>query len=154
MLKDSSNMSKMANWRATVERIVGAPPGTDKGFSPQDMAPHATVVFTTLSTWEIVCQEVLDTVHPLIYHERAREELRRRGITDAEFLEMRRFAWLTAGWLNFEKMLWDWCSLDEEDIYRALEWQYSEGWISQAERDRCLAFARRYDGRYDDSVSR
>jgi hypothetical protein len=72
-----------------------------------------------MTTWEIVCEEMVDTQHPRIYFERAREELRKRGITDAEFTEMRRFAWLTAGWLNFEMMLWDWCGLDQQDIYRA-----------------------------------
>jgi hypothetical protein len=136
---------KIAAWTATVDQIVREPPGTDEGFSAEDIARNATVVFTTLSTWEIVCEEVLDTVHPRIYHERAREELRRRGIRDTEYIEMRRFAWLTAGWLNFEKMLWDWCSLNEDDIYRAIEWQYSEGWISGAERDRCIEFTKRYD---------
>lgn len=120
-------------------------PGTDEGFSPEAIVRYATVVFTELSTWAIVCEEVLDTVHPQIYYERAREELRRRGITDAEFSEMRRFAWLTAGWLNFEKMVWDWCSLNEDDIYRAIAWQFDERWISQAERDRCIEFAQRYD---------
>jgi hypothetical protein len=57
---------------------------------------------------------------------------------------MRRFAWLTAGWLNYEKMLWDWCSLDGKDVYRAIEWQYSDGWISKADRDRKREFADRY----------
>jgi hypothetical protein len=139
------NSEKMVAWTTAVERIVRQPPGSDESFSPEDIARNTTVVFTRLTTWEIVCEEVLDTVHPRIYHERARDELRRRGITDAEFVEMRRFAWLTAGWLNFQKMLWEWCSLDEDDICRAIEWQYSEGWISQVERDRYLAFVQRYD---------
>ena len=40
------------------------------------------------------------------------------------------FAWRTAGWLNFDKMVWDWCGLDEADILRAIEWQLEEGVVS------------------------
>jgi hypothetical protein len=134
----------MAAWTAKVDQIVREPPGTDDGFSPDDIARNAKAVFTKISTWEIVCEEVLDTAHPRVYYDRARDELRHRGISDEEYDAMRRFAWLTAGWLNFEKMLWDWCSLNERDIYRAIDWQFSEGWISQAERDRCTEFAKRY----------
>jgi hypothetical protein len=137
--------AKMAAWTAKVDQIVREPPGTDDGFSPEDIARSARVVFTKLSAWEIVCEEVLDTMHPRVYYERARQELRQRGISDEEYGRMRRFAWLTAGWLNFEKMLWEWCSLNEKDIYQAIRWQFQEGWISRAERDRLLAFAKRYD---------
>jgi hypothetical protein len=134
----------MADWTAKVDRIVRETPGHDEGFSAEAIAQSATAVFTRMSTWAIVFEEVLDTTFPRIYHERARAELSSRGISDAEFAEMRRFAWLTVGWLNFEKMLWDWCSLDESDIYRALDWQYTEGWISRSERDRRIEFAKRY----------
>ncbi len=79
-------------------------------------------------------------------------ELNRRGISDKEYHELRRFAWLTAGWLNYEKMLWDWCSLDVTDIYRAIEWQYSDGWISKNERDRRRLFADRYATGQDSNV--
>jgi hypothetical protein len=51
---------------------------------------------------------------------------------------------MTAGWLSFEKMLRGWTDLDEKDIYRAIEWQYSDGWISAAERTRRMHVARRY----------
>jgi len=44
---------------------------------------------------------------------------------------MRHFAWLTAGWLNFEKALWEWCNLDEGDIRRAIEWQRKDGLIDE-----------------------
>jgi len=135
----------MTAWTAWVDSIVREPPGTDEGFSAEDIARNAGIVFTNFSTWEIVCEEVLDTEHPRIYYARAKDELRRRGISDAEYAEMRRFAWLTAGWLNFEKMLWEWCSLTEQDIYRAIEWQFTDGWIVHAERDRLIEFAKRYD---------
>ena len=118
----------MHNVRATGKDVV-LPPGEAAEFS----------------TWTIICEEVLDTQFARVYFERAREELHRRGITDAEIAEMRRFAWLTAGWLNFERGLWEWCNLDEQDIYRAIEWQYSDGYISADERDRRMEYAKRYD---------
>jgi hypothetical protein len=135
----------MTVWAAKVERIISSPPGSDDSFSPDDIARNAKVTFSKMTTWEIVCEEMVDTRHPCVYFERAREELRRRGINDTEFAEMRRFAWLTAGWLNFEMMLWDWCGLDEQDIYRAIDWQFADGWISADERDRRKDYVRRYD---------
>jgi hypothetical protein len=57
---------------------------------------------------------------------------------------MRAFAWHTAGWLNFAMMLWDWTSLDESDIERAIEWLQGEGQISQQERADMLAFLCRH----------
>ena len=134
----------MATWTAKVDRIVNEPPGTDEGFTQDDIDRNRRASFEKLSTWEIVCEEILDTAHPRIYFERAWIELSRRGISEKEYQEMRRFAWLTAGWLNFEKMLWDWCSLDGSDIYRAIEWQFSDGWISKNERDRRRKFTDRY----------
>ena len=141
----------MARWAAKVDRIVSEPPGTDEGFTQDDINRNGKVSFEKLSTWEIVCEEVLDTAHPRVYFERARLELNRRGISDTEYHELRRFAWLTAGWLNFEKMLWDWCRLDGRDVYRAIEWQFSDGWISKADREHRLAFADRYATRSEQS---
>ena len=139
------NRLKMRQWATKVEKLVRRDPGNDKGFSPVDIERSATSVFSTFSTWSIVCEEVLDTEFPCVYFERAHEELKRRGITADEILEMRRFAWLTAGWLNYEMMLWNWCHLDERDICRAIEWQFSDGWISCAERDRRIEYAKRYE---------
>ena len=145
MLTELANKAKMYAWAATVDRIVSKPPGSDEGFSAKSIERNSKVSFAKFSTWTIICEEVLDTQFPRVYFERAREELHRRGITDAEITEMRRFAWLTAGWLNFECMLWDWCYLDERDIYRAIKLQYDHGYISAAERDRRVAYAKRYD---------
>jgi hypothetical protein len=139
------NQARMAAWTANVNRIVAKPPGNDEGFTPEDIARSAKLDFSRFSSWEIICEEVLDTTFPRAHHERAREELHRRGICNAEIEEMRRVAWLTAGWLNFEKMLWDWCSLSEADIYRAIRWQYREGCIVRSDRDRLIEFTRRYD---------
>jgi hypothetical protein len=139
------NRLRMARWAAEVERIVRSPPGSDDGFTAEQIETYGRSDFSKFSTWSIVCEEVLDTTFPCAYFESARRELRRRGIADDEYAELRRFAWLTAGWLNYEKMLWDWHNLDEHDLQRAIEWQFSEGWIARDERDRRLAFVAKYN---------
>lgn len=138
------NRSKMRFWTAKVDRIVSQPPGTNEGFPQADIDLSRKVTFGQMSTWEIVCEEVLDTAHPHAYYERALSELNRRGICDAEYQKMRHFAWLTVGWLHFEKMVWEWQRFDKQDIDRAIERQFSEGWISKANRDRWREFADRY----------
>jgi hypothetical protein len=135
----------MAAWEIQVERIISKPPGSDEEMSPEAIANHGKATFSKFSTWTIICEEVLDTQFARVYFDRARTELHRRGITDAEITDMRRFAWLTAGWLNFECGLWEWSNLDEEDIYRAIELQYSGGYISAEERARRTAYAKKYD---------
>ena len=130
----------MAAWNAKVEQILRQPAGLDDGFSAEDIAREANTDFSKLSTWEIVCEEVLDTTFPRIHYQRAREELLRRGIAETEIEELRRVAWQTAGWLNFEKQLWDWTSLDEKDLTRAIEWQYRERWITTERRRQLLTF--------------
>jgi hypothetical protein len=88
-----------------------------------------------LSNWEIVCQEILDTEHSHVYYQRCLDELHRRGKSEQEIFEMRRFAWQTAGWLNFPMMVWDWTSLDESDILRAIEWLYDYKQINTEQRN-------------------
>ena len=34
---------------------------------------------------------------------------------------MRILAWQSAGWLNYNLMLWEWCHLDESDMREALK---------------------------------
>jgi hypothetical protein len=58
-----------------------------------------------MSTWALVCEEIVDTEYGQDYYERVVAELFRRGISSQELADMRLFAWQTAGWLNFEKML-------------------------------------------------
>ena len=97
-----------------------------------------------MSTWALVCEEVVDTEYAQEHYEGVVAELLRRGISLPELEEMRVFAWETAGWFNFEKMVWDWCSLDEQDIQKAIQWQLDEGEIDRAEADRRLAYLARY----------
>ena len=54
--------------------------------------------------------------------------------SEHEIVEMRRLAWYTAGWLNFPIMLWDWVSLDETDMLRAIALLHDRNQISQEQR--------------------
>ncbi|WP_428303778.1 hypothetical protein [Lacipirellula sp.] len=96
------------------------------------------------STWELVCEEVVDTEYSSEYYERVLAELYRRGLAPKEVTAMRMFAWETAGWLNFERMLWDWCSLNEADIELAIVWQLEGGEISARKADKMREYLRRY----------
>ena len=69
-----------------------------------------------------------------MYYQKCYDELRKRGKSEQEIFEMRRIAWQTAGWFNFPMMLWDWVSLDESDILRAIELLYDKKQISQKQR--------------------
>lgn len=153
MITELANKAKMALWAAKIERIVSKPPGSDEGFSPESVECESRVTFFKFSTWTIICEEVLDTRFSRVYFERAREELSRRGITDAEIIELRRFAWLTAGWLNFERCLWEWCKLDEQDIYRAIELQHADGHISEAKRNQRIEDVKKNEASAHDCAS-
>ena len=134
----------MLAWAASAREFAAKSPGSDESFSAESIASYAHTDFSKFSAWTIVCEEVLDTLFPRVYFERAHTELRRRGLSDADIAEMRYFAWLTAGWLNYEHMLWDWFNLDENDIVRALEQQYQDDWISAEEREQRLQYVHRY----------
>lgn len=135
----------MARWAAKVDQLVQEAPGSDEGFSPESIERDYEVSFSRYSNWAIVCEEVLDTQFSKAYFARARAELLSRGFVETEIEEMRKFAWLTAGWLNFVCLVWDWCGMDEQDIYRAIERQFSDGYISAEERDSRIAYAKRYE---------
>ncbi|MBI2926203.1 MAG: hypothetical protein HYY24_10925 [Verrucomicrobia bacterium] len=97
-----------------------------------------------MTTWALVCEEVVDTEHSPQHYERVAAELFRRGVSRETLEEMRMFAWETAGWLNFEKLLWDWCSLDERDIEMAIDWQFREGEINEDERRERVAYLQKF----------
>lgn len=94
--------------------------------------------------WELVCEEIVDTEYSPEYYERVLAELYRRGLAPEEVTAMRLFAWETAGWLNFEMMLWDWCSLDETDIERAIDWRLEKGEITAEKAEAMRGYVRRY----------
>jgi len=104
---------------------------------PREPLPHMT-------TWQLVCEEVVDTEHPPEHYERVAAELLRRGLSPTELDDLRVFAWETAGWLNYEQMAWDWCSLGEGDIRRVITAQFEAGELDAPARDRRLAYLDRY----------
>jgi len=91
------------------------------------------------STWALICEETVDTEYPSGWYDDVVAELARRGFSPEQVDRMWRFAWQTAGWLNFDKMLWDWVSLDEKDIKLALDWQLKGGLISRGQYDEAFA---------------
>ena len=99
---------------------------------------------TKMSTWELICEEVVDSEYKEEHYERVVAELLRRGITPAELEEMRVFAWETAGWLNYEKKLWDWTGMDEKDIRRAIDMQLESREIKSEEHARRIAYLEKY----------
>lgn len=92
------------------------------------------------SSWALICEEVLDTDHDDDWYDDILAELTRRGFSYEQIDRMRKFAWQTAGWLNYDKMLWEWVSLDENDIRRALDLQLKDGIITHAEHAERLSF--------------
>jgi hypothetical protein len=102
--------------------------------------PDNTARWEKFSPWALVCEEVLDTDHSADWYDGIVAELHRRGFTPEKIDAMRRFAWETAGWLNYDKMLWDWCSLDEKDIKFALDWQLRDGVITRRQYDEKLSY--------------
>jgi hypothetical protein len=95
--------------------------------------------FGSQSCWSLVCEEIIDTDHEPEGYDAVYAELVRRGFSPAEIDEMRRFAWRTAGWMNYDLILWDWVNLDEGDIRRALDLQLEMRKIKRPEYDDDLA---------------
>jgi hypothetical protein len=98
-----------------------------------------------MPTWTLICEEITDTQHEPLYYERIVAELKRRGIDNKELKKMRLFAWETAGWLNYEKMLWEWVSLGSNDIRKALDCQVNEGEITDEHRREALEYLAKYE---------
>lgn len=99
-----------------------------------------------VSTWELVCVEIVDTRHNDDHEDRCIAELLRRGITTEELQRLRDFAWRTAGWLNFEMMLWDWDTLNEKDILLALDKLAERKEITPAQLTAAQAYVAAYTG--------
>lgn len=95
--------------------------------------------FGSSSCWSLVCEEVIDTDHEPAVYDAVYAELIRRGFQPDEIDAMRRLAWKTAGWMNYDMMLWDWVGLDEGDMRRALEWQLEKRKIGKDEYEIGLA---------------
>ena len=107
--------------------------------------PANKAAWDQLSTWALICEEILDTEREPEWYDDIVAELARRGLDDETVNRMRAFAWMTAGWLNYDMMLWEWVSLDEDDIVRALNMQRSRGLISPAQLAERLLFVEHPD---------
>jgi hypothetical protein len=150
-LNESENSPKsfqdFAAWQDTCDQILTKPfPPKTSDFPKESLERDRKLNLSKLSNWELVCQEILDTEFSHIYYQKCYEELLRRGKSEHEILEMRRFAWYTAGWLNFVLMLWDWVSLDEADIRRAIEWLYDKKHINEEKRIEFEKFLKLHTG--------
>ncbi len=84
-----------------------------------------------LSSWECVLEEVLDTDHEPEGYLRFVNELINRGYSSEDIMNMRIIAWETAGWLNYEMMVWDWCNLNEKDMLDGLKDRFDKKNISK-----------------------
>ena len=130
-----ANFQTFEIWKKTCDEILAKPfPPPSSNYSEEDIKATLNVNLSKFSNWEIICEEILDTEHPHTYLQKCYEELRRRGKSEGEIFEMRRFAWYTAGWFNFPMMGWDWANLSESDIMMAIKWLFDYGQITQAER--------------------
>ncbi len=58
-------------------------------------------------------------------------ELINRGYSSEDIMNMRIIAWETAGWLNYEMMVWDWCNLNEKDMLDGLKDRFDKKNISK-----------------------
>ena len=138
---DFDELKDFRKWQAACATVLAKPfPPDSSSFDSETLERDARVDLSGLSSWALVCQEVLDTEHSHVYLRKCYDELRRRGKSDGEVQEMRKFAWHTAGWLNFPMMVWDWSSLDEKDIARAIDWLVRDGQISEAEKQKMRSF--------------
>lgn len=90
--------------------------------------PHSQSIKAT--TWSLVCEEILDTEDTPSWYDRVVEELYRRDFNHEQIDAMRRFAWATVGWLNYDRYLWEWVLLDERHIELALDQQLLERLIT------------------------
>lgn len=132
-----SDFQTFGAWKNTCDEILTKPfppQYSSSDFSADDIERESQVSFAKLSNWEIVCQEILDTEFSHVYYQKCCDELRKRGKSEQDIFEMRKCAWYTAGWFNFPMMLWDWVSLDESDILRAVELLYDKKQITQEQR--------------------
>jgi hypothetical protein len=136
--ESKSKLAKLQNfeaWKKACDELLDKPfPPQSSNFSTEDIEGALHINFSKFSNWQIICEEILDTEHPHTYLQKGYEELRRRGKSEQEIFEMRRFAWYTAGWFNFPMMVWDWVNLDETDILLAIKWLFDYEQITQEQR--------------------
>jgi hypothetical protein len=102
--------------------------------------PRNKAHWNKFTSWALICEEIVDTEHESDGYDDITAELQRRGFDFEQIDAMRRFAWKTVGWLNYDKMMWEWGRLDEKDIAMALEWQFKDGVITREQFDKGRGF--------------
>jgi hypothetical protein len=128
-------------WNLVVSSILKDPYPPGECPTPGNDEP-AEYHFDQTPLWTLICEEAVDTEYSPLYYQCVYREIMRRGISAEEFKTARKFMWLTAGWLNFKCMLWEWVELGEEDIKKAIELQYHYRWIGKKKRARMLAYVK------------
>jgi len=98
-----------------------------------------------ISTWLLLCEEMVDTEHDPDWHDDIFAELTRRGFSDMEIDKLRAFAWRTAGWLNWAMYMWEWTFLDARDINWALKMQLDKKLITQQQYDESHEYMERIE---------
>jgi hypothetical protein len=125
-----------------VRRIIRSGPIADAQARARDgMAnPKNQAQWDKFTSWGLICEEILDTEHGPDWYDDILAELTRRGFSHDQIDRMRGFAWQTAGWLNYDKILWEWVYLDEADIRTALDFQLNDGVITAAQHADRLSY--------------
>jgi hypothetical protein len=130
-------------WDQSVEKILSNKyPPEKSSYNPTNdsLLRDGNIDFRNSSIWDLFCEEVVDTEHTHIFYQKLIEEIKSRGMSDIEIYQTRKFVWLTAGWMNFEKKVWDWVSITEEDIVRAIEWQNEDKLIDLDQKAKMLEY--------------
>jgi hypothetical protein len=128
-------------WAVRIEKVLAK-----KYPSDAEPNPHQKPQWEKLSNWALICEDILDTEPDPRFLRMCYDELLRRGLDDSTIQEMHRFAWLTAGWLNYEKMLWEWVHLDQGNVERAVQWQFEDKLINDEERCAMIEFIKKHGG--------
>ena len=125
-----------------IEHMIRSGPLTAARVRTQSglVRPKNKAQWDKFSTWSLICEEILDTEHAPDWYDDIIAELDRRGFGVEQIDAMRRFAWKTVGWLNYDKMLWEWCWLEEKHIRLALDWQLRDGTITREQHQTGLSF--------------
>jgi hypothetical protein len=132
-----ADFQEFSVWENVCDELLAKPfppQSLSSDFSADAIERGKRVSFAELSNWEIICEEIVDTEYPHVHYQKCYDELRNRGKSEQEIFEMRKLAWYTVGWLNFPMAMWEWVSLDEADIRRAINWLYDKKQISEKRR--------------------
>jgi hypothetical protein len=132
-----ADFQEFSVWKNVCDELLAKPfppQSSSSDFSAEDIERGKRISFAKLSNWEIICEEIVDTEYPHVHYQKGYEELRNRGKSEQEIFEMRKLAWYTVGWLNYPMAMWEWVSLDESDIRRAIKWLYDKKQINEEQR--------------------